>query len=217
MSNNLSDVADYIDKLNSNNPLYIFYNEIIDFQKDHIIPAVRFDTAIFLMNMVLLIKPKKILEIGFGSGVSALFMSAGIRTNEFCKIVSLERDKNRYLRGNKILEKYDNRNIELINADAFKYLSNENNKRQCDLIFLDAVKRDYIDYLPILKNYICKNGVLITDNILFNGKVTENKTPEKYKNGVELLKQYNEALSKDADFNTSFFYIGDGISLSIKK
>ncbi len=216
MSDNFTDIQDYIDTLNSNNPLYTFYNEIIDFQKDHIIPAVRFDTAIFLMNMVLFIKPEKILEIGFGSGASTLFMDKGARSNGYCKITSLERDRNRFMRGMNILEKYNNAKIELINADAFKYLSDEKNKRQFDFIFLDAVKRDYIDYLPILKNALCKNGVLITDNILFNGKVVEKYPAEKYKNGVELLKKYNEVLSKDSDFNTSYFNIGDGMSISVK-
>lgn len=215
MNDNFTGLQDYIDTLNSNNRLYTFYNEIINFQKDHIIPAVRFDTAIFLMDMVLFYKPEKILEIGFGSGASTLFMDKGARSYGYYKITSLERDRNRYARGMKILEKHNN-NIELINADAFKYLSDENNKELFDFVFLDAVKRDYIDYLPLLKKALSKNGVLITDNILFNGKVIENGIPEKYKNGVELLKQYNEVLSKDDGFNTVFYNIGDGMSMSVK-
>ena len=211
--------TDYIDNLNSvNQDLKKYYEDINSFEMTHIIPSVRFDTAIFLYQIIKSKNPRNILEIGFGSGTSALFMYKAIDYN-IQSFITLERDGNRYIRGKKILNKYQANMITLLKIDAFQYID-EAIKRNTkfDLIFLDAVKRDYIDYLKCIEYLTCKGSVLITDNIFFNEKVflDDNDLENRYKNGVKLLKNYNKSLSQNKNFTTAFYDIGDGISLSIK-
>jgi predicted O-methyltransferase YrrM len=205
----------YINSLNFNkdSELILFYDEIINFDNEHFIPAISFDTALFLNWFCNIVKPKNILEIGFGSGASSLFIHKNL--NNIKNFISLEKDKNRYNRGLNLLSKFNITNINIIHQDAFKFL--ENNDLNFDLIFLDAMKKDYCDYLPLLKKILNKDGVLIADNLLFNGKVIDADLENKYLNGVNFIKKFTKMIIEDGDFDTLFLNIGDGISVSHKK
>lgn len=208
-----NNIKDYLYKLNNNNKDTSFYNLVIEFEKEHFIPAVRLDTAFFLSLIVSSLKPKNILEIGFGSGVSALFMTKFY--SDYNLFVSLERDNNRFKRGVKLLEKLNKKKITLLKENAFDYL--KNTKIKFDFVFLDAVKREYIDYIEPIIKILNKGSILVCDNIFFNNKVTSKNLEKKYKDGVKLLEIFNNKIATDSRLNTSFFNIGDGISVSIVK
>ncbi len=193
-----------------NETLSRYYEQIIDFKNEHFIPAVSLDTALFLKWFVNFTKPQKLLEIGFGAGASSLFMIYGL--SDEVQLTSLERDGNRYKRGLDLLSAFNVNNIKLIKVDAFDFL-NESNET-FDLIFLDAQKRDYINYLPLLKKSLNSRGAIITDNLLFGGKVYETNIEKKYISGIESLKTFNRALMEDSQLDTFIFDIGDGLSVS---
>ncbi len=193
------------------------YERIIAFQNEHFIPAVRFDTAMFLMQTAAMRQPKNVLEIGFGSGASSVFIRHGLQNVAGYRITTLERDNNRYVRGKALLEQLCIQDIELVKCDAFDWLHNCD--AEFDYIFLDAVKRDYIGYLPIIKKILGKNGILIVDNTFFNDKVLRpiDELEEKYRSGVGLLDQFNRTLAGDGDFVTMMYNIGDGMTIAIKR
>lgn len=210
----LEKVFSYLDLLNNNNEkLLKYFNEIIEFEKTHFIPAVRFEMALFLRFICGILQPDKILEIGFGAGASALFMDEQLKRNSL--FITLERDINRCNRGQALLKHFKKSRINLLHRNAFDFL--EDNNEKFDLIFLDGVKREYINYIEPLKNSVTDKGIIICDNILFNGKVVESNLEKRYKNGVELLKKFNKVISSDPELETMFLNIGDGISLSYKK
>lgn len=193
------------------------YERIIAFQNEHFIPAVRFDTAMFLMQTAAMRQPNNVLEIGFGSGASSVFIRHGLQNAADYRITTLERDNNRYVRGQALFAELGISDIDLIKCDAFDYL------RKCehlfDYIFLDAVKRDYIDYLPFIKKILSQNGILIVDNTFFNDKVLRpiDELEEKYRSGVGLLDRFNRTLAGDGDFVTMMYNIGDGMTIAIKR
>ena len=193
------------------------YERIIAFQDEHFIPAVRFDTAMFLMQTAAMRQPHDVLEIGFGSGASSVFIREGLHNCAEYKITSLERDNNRYVRGKSLLEQLNIQDIELIKCDAFDFL--HNCAAEFDYIFLDAVKRDYIDYLPFIKKILRKNGILIVDNTFFNDKVLlpTDELEEKYRSGVGLLDKFNRTLAADVDFMTMMYNIGDGMTVAVRR
>ncbi len=193
------------------------YERIIAFHNEHFIPAVRFDTAMFLMQTAAMRQPKNVLEIGFGSGASSVFIRHGLQNVAGYRITTLERDNNRYVRGKALLEQLCIQDIELVKCDAFDWLHNCD--AEFDYIFLDAVKRDYIGYLPIIKKILGKNGILIVDNTFFNDKVLRpiDELEEKYRSGVGLLDQFNRTLAGDGDFVTMMYNIGDGMTIAIKR
>jgi predicted O-methyltransferase YrrM len=204
-------IFNYIYELNKSQLKEDLYNNIINYDSKYKIPAIRFDVALFLNFLSIIFKPKKILEIGFGSGVSSIYIVKDINPEMF---ITLERDKNRYIRGQKLLRSMNIDKIKLVNEDAFDFF--KNNKNNFDLIFLDSVKREYIEYIEPIDKILNKDGIFITDNILFNGKITNNHS-DKYKDGIKLLDNFNNSISNNENFKTVFLSIGDGISLSIKK
>lgn len=207
----------YLDDLNTsaNNELVNRYKEITEYQFTHFIPAVRFDSALFLYQLALIKQPQNILEIGFGSGVSAYFINKPLVSPK--SFITLEKDESRYKRGINVLKTFDMENVTLLKKDAFEFLQNCHEK--FDYIFLDAGKKDYITYLPIINDLISQGGFLVCDNTFFNGKVVSNEEDltKSYIKSVPLLKEFNMTLAKSDLYNTSYFWIGDGMSLSIRK
>lgn len=207
----------YLDDLNvsANVELANKYKEIIEYQFTHFIPAVRFDSALFLYQLALIKQPQHILEIGFGSGVSAYFINKPLVSSK--SFITLEKDESRYTRGMNVLKAFDIENVTLLKKDAIEFL--QNCHEQFDYIFLDAGKKDYIIYLPLITDLLLQGGFLVCDNTFFNGKVVMNEEDltKPYIKSVPLLKEFNMALAKSDLYNTSYFWIGDGMSLSVKK
>lgn len=208
----------YLDDLNlcANTELANKYKEIIEYRFEHFIPAVRFDSALFLYQLSLIKQPQNILEIGFGSGVSTYFINKPLAASPKV-FITLEKDESRYKRGIDVLKAFDMENVTLLNEDAFEYL--KNCREKFDYIFLDAGKKDYLAYLPIIDNLMSQGGFLICDNTFFNGKVALNEEDltKSYAKSVPLLKEFNTNLAKSSLYNTSYFWIGDGMSLSVRK
>ncbi|HOV13174.1 MAG TPA: hypothetical protein PK771_02725 [Spirochaetota bacterium] len=207
-------IFNYLNLLNANQEEdKTFYDEIYNFENEGFIPAVRFDVALFLNFISTLKKPKNILEIGFGSGISALFIKKDL--NDFENFITLEKDEKRYLRGKSLLNKFNINNIDLTHENSFEFF--KNNLVKFDLIFLDAEKTKYDQYILPIKSSLQDGGILITDNVIFNGRVVDKNVEKKYIKGTASIKNYNQMISCDKDFKTIFLNIGDGLSLSIKK
>ncbi|HBD94796.1 MAG: hypothetical protein A2015_09355 [Spirochaetes bacterium GWF1_31_7] len=198
----------------ANKELLEKYTEIIQAEYIHFIPAVRFDSALFLRLFAMLTKPRNILEIGFGSGVSSYFIAEQLY--EVDNFVSLERDTARYERGKKIISQFNMNTVNLIHCDALEYLSNDDT--MYDFIFIDAGKNDYTKYLHLIKDKLVTSGILICDNTFFNANVVKEES-DIQKNHIKpthSMKEFNTYLANLKCFNTSFFVVGDGMSLSIK-
>ena len=207
-------IFEYLNILNSDktNERKI-YDDIINFQNTHFIPAVRFDVAVFLNLISTIKKSKKILEIGFGSGVSSVFIGKDLKNLDL--FVSLEKDENRFKRGLELFKHFKIDYINLQFQNSFDFFNI--NRDKFDLIFLDAEKTKYDEYIPFLKNILNDDGIIIGDNIIFGGRVIEENLEKKYVKGTESIKKYNKNLSSDIDLKTIFLNIGDGISLSVKQ
>jgi predicted O-methyltransferase YrrM len=177
------------------------------------IPVVRKNTARFLYFLVKIKKPERALEIGTGSGYSTLWMEKGLE--ESAEFTTIERDRNRFEAAKKLFESYPR--IRVLCQDAFAFL--KESQRTFDLVFLDAQKRDYVEYLELLENKIEKGGILFVDNFLFGGKVIQMSEEEKafYHNGVDRLKKFNEKLSRHPAFETLFLSIDDGVIVALKR
>ena len=87
-------------------------------------------------------------------------------------------------------------------------------KDKYDLIFLDADKRNYLKYLNFIIPLLRKKGVLISDNVLWSGKVVEADNNEDLE--TQVLKKFNQKLSNHKNLETVLLPIRDGISVSMK-
>lgn len=165
-----------------------------------------------LLSLISKIKqPKNILEIGTYTGYSTICLAEGLVKNG--KIHTI--DKNEELV--EIQKKYFlrskfNKNIEIHTGNALDIINGLN--INFDLIFLDADKENYATYFQIICKILNKNGVLITDNVLWHGKVLNSK--ESHDDVTKKIDQFNKALTLNKKFQTFMLPVRDGLSIAIK-
>ena len=167
--------------------------------------------GIFLSVISKIINPKNVLEIGTYSGYSTLCIAEGLATNGIIHTI----DKNEELLEiqNKYFEKSGYRNqIRQYTGNALEIIPRI--KVNFDMIFLDADKENYSNYLDIVKTKLNKGGVLLTDNVLWHGKVL--KSSETNDETTKLIDKFNKKLALDSNFKTAMLPLRDGISISIK-
>lgn len=156
--------------------------------------------------------PKIVLEIGTAYGYSASIMLSACD----CKLVTFEKDQQKVEIANKNLNDagFCGR-FKVLCGDAKDLLLDVDQK--FDLIFLDGPKGQYINYLPTLKKLLNTGGVLLADNVYFQGKVlADGFVPHKHRTIVVNLRRFLNDISNDANFDTQILDIGDGISISKK-
>ena len=167
--------------------------------------------GIFLSIISKIINPKNVLEIGTYSGYSTLCIAEGLGANGIIHTI----DKNEELLEiqNKYFEKSGYRNqIKQYNGNALQIIPKI--KVNFDMIFLDADKENYSNYLNIVTPRLNKGGILLTDNVLWHGKVL--KSSETHDETTKLIDKFNKKLALDSNFKTVMLPLRDGVSVSIK-
>lgn len=170
----------------------------------------------FLMQLIRLHQPARILEIGTAIGYSALRMQEAYPA---AKIITIERDEQHFKQAINNIEaqnKQDNIHVIFGNAlDELEKLAVDN--EQFDTIFIDAAKGQYKCFfdlsIPLLKD----NGLIISDNVLFRGLVANPNAESRRLNKLAgKIRDYNEWLINHPGFTTSIVPIGDGVAISLK-
>ena len=159
-----------------------------------------------------LTKPKYILEIGTYTGYSSLCLAEGMKNDGELHTI----DKNEELYN--FQKKYFNKSG--YGDKIFQHLGNaleliQTINKKFDLIFLDADKENYAKYLELLVNKLNTNGILVTDNVLWSGKVTMPISDEDL--STQEIDKFNRLLNQRSDMETIILPIRDGISISRKK
>ena len=152
--------------------------------------------------------PLYILEIGTYTGYGTLCLAEGLATNG--KIFTIDRNEELINIQNKYFEESGNRDkIVQLTGNAIDILINLD--ENFDLIFIDADKENYIKYFEIVSKKLNPNGIIISDNVLWSGKVVEESDNDQETN---TLKKFNKLLSKDERFETIILPLRDGLSIS---
>ncbi|MCL2821858.1 MAG: O-methyltransferase [Firmicutes bacterium] len=176
------------------------------------IPILGQESSAFLKQIVLLKKPKQVLELGMGIGYSGHI----ILLNSKAHLTSVELIEKRVELAKDFFEKSDlSDRVTLLNGNEVDIVPSLTTK--FDLIFMDGAKTRYKAHLPFLKNLLNKNGVLVADNVLFGGAVSgQNPFPKNKTTIVDGLKDFLTTLTNDDDFSTSIVQVGDGMTISIR-
>jgi caffeoyl-CoA O-methyltransferase len=156
-----------------------------------------------------LIQPKNILEIGTYTGYSAICIAEGLQEHSSIDTI----DKNEELADlqNKYFEKSGFRNkitqhvglaLEIIPTIHKKF----------DLVFIDADKSNYSNYFHLIIDKMNKGGVILSDNVLWSGKVVEKLDPKDQ--DTKALLEYNILLNADKRIETVLLPIRDGLTIS---
>jgi len=152
--------------------------------------------------------PEKILEIGTYTGYSTICLAEGLSKNG--KIDTIDKNEELIKIQNKYFDESGYRNnIIQHTGDALDILKNLNEKY--DIIFIDADKENYINYFNKVSNKLSENGIIISDNVLWSGKVLDSKQKDEE---TSTLVEFNRMINQDKRFNSIIIPIRDGISIS---
>jgi len=188
--------------------------EIETAKEESYVPIAEPETAQFIRVLLDIHKPRKILEIGTGCAYSSIVMAR----HSGADIKTIERYDKVYERAVKNIEKAGlSDKIEPLLGDAMDILQ-EMNGEEYDMVFLDAAKGQYINFLPHILRNLKVGGLLISDNVLYKGMVCERSLFVRRKvTIIKRLRMYLEKISDMEEFDTSIIPIGDGVALSYKK
>src|SRR6056297_313695 len=159
-----------------------------------------------------MIRPRKILEIGTYTGYASICIARGLNQNAILHTIEindeLEDFIHHYLTKAGVQEK-----IQLHIGKAQEIIPNIDEKFDC--IFIDGDKREYPEYLKLCKKYLNDGGFIIADNVLWDGKVLEEKQKaDKHTQGIQA---FNQEVKNDPELFQVIFPIRDGLMIIEKK
>lgn len=158
-----------------------------------------------------LVQPKRILEIGTYTGYSALCLAEGL-TKEG-KLVTLDVNEELHKRVQGYFNASDySEQIDYRIGDALDLIPALN--ETWDLVFIDADKKNYVNYYDLVVDRVRSGGLILADNVLWSGKVIDEKAQDKE---TVLLRQYNERINRDERVENILLPIRDGIMVARKK
>ena len=188
--------------------------ELKEYAKENDVPIMQDAGIDFLTTFIVKHQITHVLEVGTAIGYSAIMMALA---NPKLKVVSIERDEERYLEAVKNVKKFDLEDrITLLFKDALDVKIND----KFDLIFLDGAKGQNINFFEHFERNLDDGGYFITDNIEFHGYVGKNEEEIKSRNLRQLvrkIKNYIDFLKTNPYYETTFVSKGDGIAVTQKR
>ena len=188
--------------------------EMEEYAKEHNVPIIEKESIAFIIKFIKANNIKEILEIGSAIGYSGILMAS---VNDDIKLTTIERDEVRYMECLKNVKKCNMQDrINVVYQDALEVnLSGV----AYDLIFIDAAKGQYTKFFEKYKYFLKPGGVIISDNLKFHGHVgnRENIANRNLKQLVGKIENYIDFLKENEEFETKFYDVGDGLSVSIRK
>lgn len=156
-----------------------------------------------------IIQPTNILEVGTYTGYATLCLAEGLAENGSIDTIDNEEelfdfqrkyfDKSRWSRQ---ITQHLGDGLDIIPKLSKKY----------DLVFIDADKENYINYFHLIVPMMNKGGIILSDNVLWSGKVLEELHPKDIT--TKILLEYNQLLKEDERVETVLLPIRDGLTVS---
>lgn len=180
------------------------------------VPIIRKEMQSFLRMLLAMQRPMRILEVGTAVGFSAILMAE--YAPDGCHITTIENYEKRIPIAKKnFLRAGKSEQITLIEGDAADILPTLDG--EYDMIFMDAAKGQYINFMPHILRLLKQGGVLVSDNVLQDGDIIESHYIVERRNRTiyKRMREYLHALTHSSELTTSILPVGDGITVSVKR
>lgn len=183
---------------------------------ENFVPIIRKEMQSFMKVLLAMQQPKRILEVGTAVGFSTLLMCE--YGPEDLEIVTIENYEKRIPIAKENFRKAGRESqITLLEGDAGQILKELDGT--FDLIFMDAAKGQYINFMPDILRLLAPGGLLVSDNILQDGDIVESKYAVTRRNRTihNRMREYLYALTHHEELETVILPVADGVTLSVKK
>ncbi len=156
-----------------------------------------------------LIRPVNILEIGTYTGYSALCLCEGMQENGTLHTIDIKEELVDFQRKHFDKSPWENQIIQHL-GEALDIIPTLDLK--FDLVFIDADKENYINYFEMIVPKMNKGGIILSDNVLWSGKVLEPLQANDL--STKIILEYNLLLKNDPRVETVLLPIRDGLTVS---
>ena len=152
------------------------------------------------------------LEIGTYTGYAALCLAEGMQKDGFLDTIDINEELVDFQRTYFDKSDYGSQIIQHLGPalDIIPTLDTH-----FDLVFIDADKTNYINYFNQIIDKLNPGGVILSDNVLWSGKVIEELDPKDL--STKIVLDYNTLLKEDPRLETVLLPIRDGLTVSIRK
>lgn len=190
--------------------------EMEKYASEHGVPIMEITGIEALLQLLRIQQPKKILEVGTAIGYSALRMAFAIPD---ASIITIERDEERSSIAERYFEKANVQpRIVLIKGDALEVEEQVKVHAPYNVIFIDAAKGQYRRFFELYAPFLSKDGIIVTDNVLFKGLVcVEDIENKRRRQLIQKIRNFNSWLMEHPEYDTVIIPVGDGVAISRKR
>ena len=202
--------AEYLDKLGvQRDPLLA---EMESYAAEHRVPIADREVAHFLEITARAIKAEKVLEIGMAIGYSVIHLARGM--SERGVVVTIEPSDEMIAAASSFMQRANLfGRVQIARGKALDVMPDLT--ETYDLLFIDAVKEEYTQYLDLGLPRLRNGGVVIVDNLLWGGKVAQRASASDESSTVA-LREFNRYFINHPQLRSEILSIGDGLGYAVK-
>lgn len=203
--------AEYLERLMPDNTGLLA--EMEQYAAERRVPIADRDVAAFLEITALATSARRVLEIGLAIGYSALHLARAV--GEGGEVVTIEPSDEMI----RLTEDYLGRaglreRVTIEKGYALEVLPRL--AGQFDLVYLDAIKEEYSEYLEASLPLLRVGGVVVADNLLWGGQVAgEIRSPDKTAS-TQALREFNQRFVRHPQLRAAVLPVGDGLGYAVK-
>lgn len=183
------------------------------------IPIIERDVESLLRTLLMIHKPKRILEVGTAIGYSASVMA---RTLPSCRIVTLERDSEMIENANiNFVNLKTDEQVTMLEGDAKEILKKlpDEAEEPFDFVFIDGAKSHYLTFWKEIIKMVKTGSLIVCDNVLMRGMTVDSKYDllDKHRTNIRRMREFIEYIVDTDEATSSVLTVGDGVSISCIK
>ncbi len=203
--------AEYLERLLPQNDLLL--REMEEYAAEHRVPIADREVARFLEITARAIKAERILEIGMAIGYSVIHLARALTQKGV--LVTIEPDDEMIRASEGYLERAGLRErVRIERGKALDVIPGL--KEKFDLVFIDALKEEYSDYLKLALPKLRAGGIVIVDNLLWGGQVAGQIRATDQTASTEALREFNKYFINHPKLLAEVLSVGDGLGYAVK-
>ena len=203
--------AEYLEKLLSQTDNLLA--EMEEYAAEHHVPIADREVAVFLEITARAINASRVLEIGMAIGYSVVHLARGMDQNGL--IVTIEPNDEMIRLSEGYLTRAGLRDrVRIEKGKALDVMPRLN--ETYDLVFIDAVKSEYSEYLKLALPRLRAGGVVIVDNLLWGGQVAGEIRSQDQAESTQALREFNRHFVNHPQLRAEVLSIGDGLGYGVK-